>query len=180
VQTALEELRIADRELLGAQGSLEQNLENVALWMQDYNRRRPIRGEVRRRELEQALEDADVAWARIVGVGERTSLTVPEPSTDAAPELPIGRWTRALRHAHAVHEALWRLHTQRRAVRAAFEAWSAETDIEPLSPLPRFEDEHQRRREHLLGVVRGYTFRAGGVVVFPVGFASWLLYVAMR
>ena len=65
--SALEELRIADREALSIQGELEQNWRSVIMWMSAYGRKSHRRGALHFRDLDVSLDALQKVAARAEG-----------------------------------------------------------------------------------------------------------------
>lgn len=158
--SALEELRIADREALLIQGELEQNWRSVIMWMSAYGRKSHRRGALRFRELDVSLDALQKVAARAEGAAgpgrKLPTFTALGPSFSGAP-----RWAMAGRHIHAVHVALRAVHARRKWLRGAFRVWSAGSDnLEPLDDISGFEAQDEKRLGGIARISARYQFMA--------------------
>lgn len=157
-RTALEEVRLSDRELLAVSGELANNHRAAVLFMRKYpNRGNP--GEVRIRELRESVERMDLALARIDGLAREGRAPIPYRELES--ELPaVVNADRVVRHALEVLDTARRVDGRRLWLREVFDAWSQETEgIEPLGSLEDLADQRRQRRQELDRVARRYLRR---------------------
>ncbi|MFO7567355.1 MAG: hypothetical protein R6X02_32225 [Enhygromyxa sp.] len=146
LRTALEEVRVSDREAAGIEGELENWWEFLA---DCQNSPTPDLGPSPERvRLEDELQRLEVARMRVESVaGEGRTLPPFEPP-DPPPLTPKG--VIPLRYFQATYDALWLSHAYRRWFRRVFEAWSdPDLEIEPLAAIDEFIAADQRRRDDL-------------------------------
>ena len=145
-RTALEEVRVSERELLGIKGELDGNWKDLVVWIRQFGSRGND-GNVRTVESGEAIDRLHIAIARIEGVTRNGRVSVPFTPPEPAP-LPTMWKTRATRHALELHAAMHELHHRRQWLRSVFEAWSPGTpDIEPLATLEAVDESEKRRRQ---------------------------------
>lgn len=149
----LEDLRVADREALAAEGTLEHVFADAVAWLSSVGRR-PRKGEVRSGDIDEATQALELAMARADGALARIERSV--PPRDALPPAGLGyRWPFAARTADRAHVGQLRIRRDREWLRARFDELAAELEPkpEPLSVLEPFDDETQRRERALAKAV---------------------------
>lgn len=160
----LEDLRVADREALAAEGLLENVLADAVLWLRTSgNKQRE--GEIRGSDIDEALQMLDLALARADGALARLGRSI--PARDFPDPAGLGyRWPLAARTADRAYVGQLRIHHDREWLRARFAELSAElqAEIEPLSTLEPPEQRNQRQ----LAAISQAVFRARAYVVGTV------------
>ncbi len=194
VARLLEELRAADRELLGVQGDLENNWRQAMRYLASSRQRE---GELRAEDLDGARSLREVVeirveetLARLAGApSHRPEHGAHAPSVPRGPRAsfsPIERTepqarfvSGALRHLHDVREELKSVHRLRHEVRTAFDKHRARAESPSTAPLDAFEMEFSLDRVES-DFMRARRMIALRVVVTVLGLIAFAVFIASR